>query len=92
MGKLGINQKLLFEEVNNQESIIVDSDRGLTHVLNKTATILFKLCNATTIDEAIDKFANLFNGNSEEKEQIRKDALEQINAFIENGLVSIVEE
>ena len=45
MGKLGINQKLLFEEVNNQESIIVDSDRGLTHVLNKTATMFTYIRN-----------------------------------------------
>lgn len=93
MRKLEINKELLFEEADNHESVIVDSTRGVTHVLNQTATILLKLCNSSSnIDDAIEEFVNLFNADVNKKEQIRKDAVEQISVYVENGIVSIVEE
>jgi len=91
MKKLVINANLLLEEVEDNEAIIIDSDRGVTHVLNQTATMLYKCCcSESTVEEIIERFAAFFDATAEEKNEIKKDAEEQIAIFIDSGIASLI--
>jgi len=77
-------QVLLRDE--ETRSLLVDPDRGVTHVLNPTARAIWELCDgATTLEEVVNAICQVF---SVPPGPASRDVAEVLMQFEEAGLVT----
>lgn len=80
------------EEYDDGTSVLLNSDSGIVHILNTTATLLYKLCEEK-LDE--DDLFNVFLTKLDltdcevSLEEIRSDYEFIINRFVQAGIVSL---
>ena len=54
------NCMLLVEVFPDGESVIVDQENGITHILNDTATIIYNLSDKNEYDVVLNKYVAMF--------------------------------
>ena len=78
------------EEYEDGTSILLDSESGMVHLLNTTASLLYKLCESKVDKE--DLFQNFLSkidldGCEVSLDEIRSDFEHLINEFIDVGII-----
>lgn len=80
------------EEYNDGTSVLLNPNSGIVHILNTTATFLYKLCEEKREkDDLFNIFLDKLDLSDCEVplEEIRNDYEYIIDEFVQNGIVSI---
>lgn len=78
------------EEYEDGTSVLLDSESGMVHLLNTTASLLYKQCESKVDKE--DLFRNFLSkidldGSEASIEEIRSDFEDVIKEFIDVGII-----
>ena len=85
--KVRRNDNVVFEIIEGEGGVLYNSQTKETHLLNKTAIIIFELCCETAIEDVFHKFYCLFN--EESKERISKDFYEAIKLLEDKKIIEL---
>jgi hypothetical protein len=78
----------LRENINENEIVLFVRDSGKSIVLNKTARVLYDLCDGASGEDVADLFSTLFGAVSrEQRERLKQDATRALDSLRESGLV-----
>lgn len=85
--KVRKNENIVFEIIEGEGGILYNSQTKETHLLNKTAVIIFELCCEIAVEEIFEKFCCLFNRESQER--LREDFYEAVKLLEQKNLIEL---
>lgn len=89
------NEGFNLEEYEDGSSVLLNPNNGIVHILNTTASLLYRLCDNNIDKELLyEKFICEIDLNSVEitKEEIRNDFEAVIKDFADNGILNLKKE
>lgn len=84
------NEGFTLEEYNDGTSVLLNSNSGIVHLLNTTASLLYKLCKVEIEKDILfNKFLGEIDLSSSEftSEDIRSDFENVIKDFLDKGIL-----
>ncbi|MDR3310941.1 MAG: PqqD family protein [Oscillospiraceae bacterium] len=81
-------QNVLSDKISETDVILSDPDSGKTHLLNRTASAFYDVCDGVSRDDASERYAALFAGSGAGREKLRADAEILCNQFLEIGIIT----
>lgn len=81
------NEEIISEEISGEGMLLYNSKTKETHVLNDTATLIFKLCDGNDLKTVTAEYLNYFaKDETASAEEIAKDCQEIIDAFLQKDI------